>query len=61
MTNLQIRNKILHAFEVASFSFLEDDGAGRLVKMKDDSLHGEGLVNRRGSLYVYEVKVNKRN
>ncbi len=58
MTNLQIRNKILRAFEVASFSFLEVDSAGRLVKMKDDSLNGESVVNRRGSLYVYEVEVN---
>ncbi len=58
MTNLQIRNKILRAFDVASFSFLEVDSAGHLVKMK---LNGESVVNRRGSLYVYEVKVNERN
>ena len=58
MTSLEIRNKIVRVFEVASFSCLEVDGSGRLVKVSSESLNGESAVSRRGSLYVYETQVS---
>lgn len=57
MTNLQVRNKIVRAFGIASFSFLEVDSTGRLVKISCDSFNGEAAAQHRGSLYVYETQV----
>ncbi len=61
MTNCQLRNKILRAFEVVSFSFLQVDSAGRLLKIDNVSFDGESAVKRRGSLYVCEVTARYNN
>ncbi|KAL5505619.1 hypothetical protein EMCRGX_G007083 [Ephydatia muelleri] len=55
MSNLQIRNAIIRAFKVSSFSFLESDKKGHLTRFDNDSLDGEGAVKRRGCLYLCEI------
>ena len=58
MSNLQIRNAIIRAFKVSSFSFLESDKKGHLTRFDNDSLDGEGAVKRRGCLYLCEIDVS---
>ena len=58
MSNLQIRNAIIRAFKVSSFSFLESDKKGHLTRFDNDFLDGEGAVKRRGCLYLCEIDVS---
>ena len=59
MSNLEIRNAIIRAFKVSSFSFLDSDKKRHLTRLDNDYLDGEGAVKRRGCLYLCEIDVSK--
>ena len=55
MTQLEVKNQIIRTFKVTTFIVLDCDSTGHtLVKASNQSIDGEGVVGRKGALYLCE-------
>ncbi len=58
MTNIQVENFIKRAFkhlDIDQFSVLETDASGHFLSHSTQKIDGQGVVSRRGALYLCEV------
>ena len=55
MSNLEVKNQIIRAFQVSEFVVLECDSTGHnLIRAADQKIDGETVVDRKGALYLCE-------
>ena len=55
MSNLEVKNQIIRAFQVPEFVVLECDSTGHnLIRAADQKIDGETVVDQKGALYLCE-------
>lgn len=56
MSSQEMRDKVLRVFNVSTYTVLSCDSTGHvLLKSCDQDIDGEGVLQRRGCLYLCEI------